>query len=490
MTKEQLNKIEELALTNFDNDPFAYAKKVTKQHLRNKDVVSVYKNKHKNSETKNPKKISKNRKDLTGNRYGKLVVTSTYWENKRAMCVCTCDCGSEVVVRGGNLQIGKKTSCGCDRTSHNKKDVTGQRFGKLTVLEMIYPDRKVSKTGKAKCRCICDCGNETVVTLSQLSTGKTKSCGCLRSESAKKKRVDLTGNRYGKLIVEEMIYGKGVSGRKRSLCKCRCDCGKEIITPAYTLTSNGKISCGCDVGERIGKKLRKDVTGMKFSRLLVTKVWWENGVSCCECKCDCGNTTTTKTSLVINGVTKSCGCYKKEVTSLTNTKDWTGVVSPTGIKFIEPSHKVDGLWVWKCECGVCGKGILAFPHAVMSGHKKSCGCLSESFGEKFIDDILKEFDVNYKREYTFTDCKDKAKLRFDFAIFNCDDQLQFLVEYDGIQHFEEHFIGDEPLEERQRRDDIKNDYCKKKNIELLRIPYYIPFTDVKEIIVNKINNTN
>lgn len=67
-------------------------------------------------------------------------------------------------------------------------DLTGQRFGKLTVLE---PAENIG--GRTTWRCRCDCGKETVVPTGRLRSGETKSCGCQRD------RIDLTGQRFGKL---------------------------------------------------------------------------------------------------------------------------------------------------------------------------------------------------------------------------------------------------------------------------------------------------
>ena len=52
-------------------------------------------------------------------------------------------------------------------------DKTGQKYGRLAVLEYL---------GGSKWKCKCDCGKITIVTTSALSTGKTKSCGCLRKK--------------------------------------------------------------------------------------------------------------------------------------------------------------------------------------------------------------------------------------------------------------------------------------------------------------------
>lgn len=68
----------------------------------------------------------------------------------------------------------------------------------------------------------------------------------------------------------------------------------------------------------------------------------------------------------------------------------------------------------------------------MSGKSKSCGCI-KSFGEKKIASILRKNKINFKQEFTFKDCKTENGYlcRFDFAIFNKDNKLKCLIEYDG-----------------------------------------------------------
>lgn len=60
-------------------------------------------------------------------------------------------------------------------------DLTGQRFGRLTVVGKA----ENSKNGKAAWNCICDCGRAVVVVSTQLRRGKAKSCGCLKNERLK-----------------------------------------------------------------------------------------------------------------------------------------------------------------------------------------------------------------------------------------------------------------------------------------------------------------
>src|SRR4029077_594503 len=69
-------------------------------------------------------------------------------------------------------------------------DITGQRFGRLIVVRFSHYATKTYWVVQ------CDCGTECLVRANQLKTGKTKSCGCLRRETAAINRVD-SGLRHG-----------------------------------------------------------------------------------------------------------------------------------------------------------------------------------------------------------------------------------------------------------------------------------------------------
>ena len=79
--------------------------------------------------------------------------------------------------------------------------------------------------------------------------------------------------------------------------------------------------------------------------------------------------------------------------------------------------------------------------------------------------------ISYKEQYSFEDCRDKQALRFDFAIFK--NSKLYLIEWDGIQHFKpyDYYGGMEKYLDVVHKDSIKNSYCLRKNIPLLRLKY-------------------
>jgi len=200
-------------------------------------------------------------------------------------------------------------SCGCI----NKEkilDLTGQRFGRLTVLQNA--GRKLAIGGKKEYiywLCQCDCGNTCETTAANLKCGNSKSCGCLFDDFMKSKFNDLTGQRFGMLtVIKTADYIK-----EKQYWLCLCDCGKECTVSAAQLQRvRGAIkSCGCIYD------VYKNLEGKRFHRLTVIEYLPEvsegkGGSRHWRCICDCGNEILATSSRLLNGRARSCGCYRDE----------------------------------------------------------------------------------------------------------------------------------------------------------------------------------
>ena len=124
--------------------------------------------------------------DLSGKRFGKLVVLYRSKNiGKDVAWKCQCDCGNITYIRASSLKHRRTKSCGCTHSL----DITNKRFGKLVALE---PTDKRSH-GTIVWKCQCDCGNIAYVSIGSLTSGNTKSCGCLisRGEEVIKKLLAL-----------------------------------------------------------------------------------------------------------------------------------------------------------------------------------------------------------------------------------------------------------------------------------------------------------
>jgi len=185
-------------------------------------------------------------KDLTGRRYGKLTVIRPVAKARRGyLWECHCDCGGAKTTPGYNLQRGATHHCGCSRIpSVRPRDRTGERYGKLTVLAS-----KTGSEGERLWECLCDCGTETTIVADDRKRLRATSCGCLTQGTSEGRlhpqADDLAARRFGRLTVLR------VAGRKSGLVwECRCECGVIKAVRANSLLSGGTVSCGCYQRER------------------------------------------------------------------------------------------------------------------------------------------------------------------------------------------------------------------------------------------------
>ena len=124
-------------------------------------------------------------------------------------------------------------------------NLLGQHMGRLTIISEGTP-QLIGKY-KAKKRtwdCVCDCGKRVRVLHEILVTGRTKSCGCLRRDSASERfrRSIPLGTRFGRLVVESLAP---MEEDKLTRYVCRCDCGGIKVVTLKDLNRRHTKSCGC-----------------------------------------------------------------------------------------------------------------------------------------------------------------------------------------------------------------------------------------------------
>ena len=306
--------------------------------------------------------------------------------------------------------------------------------------------------------------------------------------------IDLTNQKFGKILVLERDYSK----TNGTYWKCRCDCGKEIVVRKDQLTraKYPKRSCGCDQKEKASQTHLKDETGNSYGYLTVLYRTEDlrKGEARWHCKCKCGKEIVVRKDQLTRTKypKRSCGCDQKEKASQTHLKDETGnsygyltvlyrtedlrkgearwhckckcgketdvagihlrngSVQSCGCKKYESKNKIneignqygrltvisqadktDGTHIfWNCKCQ-CGSECVVSGSNLRLGITQSCGCLS-SKGEEQIAKILIENQILFKKEFTFSDLKgvNNGLLRFDFAIFKEDGSISHLLEYD------------------------------------------------------------
>ena len=218
-----------------------------------------------------------------------------------------------------------------------------------------------------------------------------------------------------------------------------------------------------------------DMTGKKINRLTVLERGknTSSGRATWVCQCECGNVITVVGADLRNGHTKSCGCYQRDRTSQSNKINLIGqtIGNFTILDYAQKTLEDTQRSKWKCRCNLCGNEE-AYIETYNLKIQYSCGCSISSKGERKIEEILLKNNISFTKEKRFSDLifpDTKCLARFDFYV-----EDKYLIEYDGIQHFISRngvYDNQEKFEKTQNHDQIKNNYCKIKNIPLIRIPY-------------------
>jgi len=134
----------------------------------------------------------------------------------------------------------------------------------------------------------------------------------------------------------------------------------------------------------------------------------------------------------------------------------------------------------KLKCKKCDH-VWDISFANLHYNRSGCPHCNISKGEKEIEKILIKQNILFIPQKTFKGCKDKGLLKFDFYL----PKLNTCIEFDGIQHFKsfKFFGGVKRFKQTQKKDAIKNKYCKDSNIKLIRIPY-TKFNEIETILSN------
>lgn len=267
---------------------------------------------------------------------------------------------------------------------------------------------------------------------------------------------------YNTLFVKRLPKSRGVF-----ICSF---CGKNFESKISHIVNGGTKSCGCQhfsfkykAGDRIGPN-----NILLLERLTDKQYEYKGKFKCPEC----GAVFIASINSVVQGLTKSCGCLRNKnlkghrfgkLTVLESTKQRQGTCI-----------------VWKCKCD-CGNIHYVGTNHLTQGKTKSCGkCNLSSTGEEKILKILIDKKVKFETQKRFKDCRDKKPLPFDFYLpdYNC------CIEYDGLGHYkiaESGWRTAENVKKTQDHDNIKTQYCKDNNINLIRISYK-DYNNIEQIL--------
>ena len=407
--------------------------------------------------------------DYSGQQFGDLYVINRIDGSHPPKYICRCSCGREVTVLQKDLSSGKKTHCGCKtvrkklvspkRPPHN---YIGERIGTLTVLEELEPHMTPNGSKQRIIKCLCDCGNIFTVRLtSALNTQKCRDC------SNKDRRVDITGKRFGRLVVLSMANDYvSPEGHRLARCRCLCDCGNTLIVNMSGLITGKTRSCGClqnsagllkDNPDLVAKYdfTKNNELGIDFKTITARsskRIWWK----CSVCKNSWFATVGSQNDRIKHGCPYCSGrlVIKGKTDLLTLfpdvTKEWNyeknGELQPQDVS-AQSSKKV---W-WKCSEGHEWKATVSN----RTGNKSGCPrCNIEnvnSFCEQAVFFYVKK---------AFSDAvngDDHLGIELDIFI----PSKMAAIEYDGEAWHNN--------KRRQQNDAKKNAICERAGITLIRI---------------------
>ena len=315
-------------------------------------------------------------KDLIGQRFGKLVVIERAENTKecRAQWLCKCDCGKTKVIKGKYLLNGDTKSCGCLKHAEPKikKITVGLKIGKLTVIKK---SKEKTVKGIPQWVCKCECGKQMVIIETSLKNERIKSCGCSKKASYIK-----PGDVFGKLTV---IKFNGLTRKQNKRYLCKCECGRTKTITGSKLINLQTISCGKCIRWTKNEEIKP---GDTFGKLTVIKrvrcKYTGKGkhiVKQWKCQCRCGNTKIASERALLGGDIKSCGCSQysgsttKHVVYGTRFGHLTVIKDLGIVKYVTRNNNVRKDHRVLCQCD-CGKTKEVSLLGLKSGSTKSCGC--------------------------------------------------------------------------------------------------------------------
>lgn len=258
------------------------------------------------------------------------------------------------------------------------------------------------------------------------------------------------------------------ASKRIGYARCRKDIIKKIA-----------VEYGLDIDRFIALNTSRAKTtqvGDKYGKWTVIEDLKTNahGTRLFLCECECGHRSKVLGPTLRKGLSTSCGkCNQPKI----NQRFGRLVVLKEDIEREEKERAGKSFWLCQCDCG----NIIS----ILQTHFKvqqSCGCLKSKSNAR-IECFLRNKNIPYQKEYNFSDLRGEkgGVLKFDFAVFD-ENGIKFLIEYQGKQHYEssDFFGGEEKFRLQQKYDNMKKEYCKRNNIQLLIISYWEK--DIEKII--------
>lgn len=407
---------------------------------------------------------------------GCILLSETYIDNKQKLDYI-CSCGNTAQINFHNFKNGRRCKK-CEYTRIASKTKLSYEYvynyfkdNNCTLLSQEYIN------AKTKMKFICSCGEISEITFDNFKNGgRCKKCRYDKASKSMQKHdynyvKNYIENHECSLLINENNY-KGVG----QLLEIICVCGNKT-NMTFSNFEKGQRCRKCSGTERFDYEYVKKYFEDNGCTLLSKE--YKNNSILLDYICECGNISKICfASFRAGNRCKKCGRekmansqrYSYEFVKKTFEENGCLLLSD---EYLGCKQKLD----YVCSCG--NKSKISFDNFLQG---KRCGECKESKGEKKVKEFLIDNNIIFEKQYIFDDLKRIDFLRFDFALFNINNDLMCLVEYDGEYHYLP-IEGEEILALQQERDEMKNIYCDKNNIKLLRIPYW-EFDNIENILVN------
>lgn len=213
----------------------------------------------------------------------------------------------------------------------------------------------------------------------------------------------------------------------------------------------------------MGKAL--NILGLKVGRLTVKERTTKDNYGRYKwlCECECGNTVEVAGYILVQGRSKSCGCYRNEKIHESNFIDLKNKSfgKLTVLRLERMDKRVGDIWVVKCECG--SKEFTVRAGDLKSGHCNSCGCMRESFMATELKNYFSKHYTSIVEYKKIKNPKTGSYLKYDIYISD----YNVFIEIHGRQHYEyvEHFHKNkQEFKNLKERDKTKKKYANKNGV--------------------------
>lgn len=398
----------------------------------------------------------------------KINIIGNYINAKTKVAVECKKCGHKWEALPSNLLKGH--GCGkCRNTKIKEKNTkTQEEFIKELVVispNIIVLGKYINARTKIKCECKV-CGK----IWSPIPDSLVRGHGCPRcsakdaGDKMRKSHDEFVKELY-QINSDVEIIGRYYNAKQNILCKCKIHNVTWETQPAHLLNGTGCPKCK-KVYRRSQNEFIKEVYNICGDEYTVLGEFKTTREKILMRHNECGNEYYVKPSKFLTG--RRCpACFA----SHKKTKEQFALeLSEVNSDIEVIGEYTDYHTNIKVKCKICGSTWDTAPATLMRG--SGCPECKASNGEQEVSRVLKKHNFKYFTEYRFNDCRNQKPLPFDFYL----PDKNVCIEYDGVQHFKpsNFFIREGyDFNYRKRNDKIKNNYCKEKNIKLIRIPYTI-----------------